>query len=311
MANVSFLVFLKKNKEAEKHFFKNNFFQSTITVINDTCGWFIQIGLLLIGIFLIRQQELTFPELLAITQSVETITTPIFWLSTVLTELYSTKEIRKVNDVLLSNEPELLHSSIVPKTILFNNVLITYEEKNIGPINLELYSEKKYIIIGKNGSGKSSFLKLLTQEINQYQGKILLNQQQELRTVDFSTMIGYVSQKAKLYDGTVAENITSFNKPNKEKLYEIGKKVFGANFEIIFNQSTATISGGEAMLVSLARALYENRPFLLVDEPTSSTDKENTEKVLSLLAESSKTVLAVLHHVNNDISSKFDEVIQM
>ncbi|EIP8074845.1 ATP-binding cassette domain-containing protein, partial [Enterococcus faecalis] len=173
------------------------------------------------------------------------------------------------------------------------------------------YSGKKYIIIGKNGSGKSSFLKLLTQEINQYQGKILLNQQQELRTVDFSTMIGYVSQKAKLYDGTVAENITSFNKPNKEKLHEIGKKVFGANFEIISNQSTATISGGEAMLVSLARALYENRPFLLVDEPTSSTDKENTEKVLSLLAESSKTVLAVLHHVNNDISSKFDEVIQM
>ncbi|MGH2189483.1 ATP-binding cassette domain-containing protein, partial [Enterococcus faecium] len=87
---------------------------------------------------------------------------------------------------------------IVPKTILFNNVLITYEEKNIGPINLELYSGEKYIIIGKNGSGKSSFLKLLTQEINQYQGKILLNQQQELRTVDFSTMIGYVSQKAKL-----------------------------------------------------------------------------------------------------------------
>lgn len=303
--------FSQKNKEAEKHFFKNNFFQSTITVINDTCGWFIQIGLLLIGIFLIRQQELTFPELLAITQYVETITTPIFWLSTVLTELYSTKEIRKVNDVLLSTEPELLHSSIVPKTILFNNVLITYEEKNIGPINLELYSGKKYIIIGKNGSGKSSFLKLLTQEINQYQGKILLNQQQELRTVDFSTMIGYVSQKAKLYDGTVAENITSFNKPNKEKLHEIGKKVFGANFEIISNQSTATISGGEAMLVSLARALYENRPFLLVDEPTSSTDKENTEKVLSLLAESSKTVLAVLHHVNNDISSKFDEVIQM
>lgn len=118
-----------------------------------------------------------------------------FWLSTVLTELYSTKEIRKVNDVLLSTEPKLLHSSIVPKTILFNNVLITYEEKNIGPINLELYSGKKYIIIGKNGSGKSSFLKLLTQEINQYQGKILLNQQQELRTVDFSTMIGYVSQK--------------------------------------------------------------------------------------------------------------------
>ncbi|MGH2162384.1 ATP-binding cassette domain-containing protein, partial [Enterococcus faecalis] len=73
--------------------------------------------------------------------------------------------------------------------------------------------------MGKNGSGKSSFLKLLTQEINQYQGKILLNQQQELRTVDFSTMIGYVSQKAKLYDGTVAENITSFNKPNKEKLH--------------------------------------------------------------------------------------------
>nr|WP_234984597.1 ABC transporter ATP-binding protein [Pilibacter termitis] len=302
--------FHTENEEMSHHFFKNRHYQSVIEVVNDACLWSIQVGLLLIGFLLISRKELDFAELLAITQSVETITTPIFWLSDILTELYATKEIRKENDVLLFSKNTKNTQAESFEKITLENVSVNFQEKTIGELSSVMEKGKKYLITGKNGSGKSTLLKLLISEIASFEGDIKVDDV-SLATNNLNGITGYVSQKVKLYKGSVEENIISFDKKNDDHLEKVGELCFGEKFEQLRSKQAQELSGGESMLTTIARALYSDRELLIVDEPTSAMDDENTQKILEILSKTNKTVVAVLHHLTEKDKQLFDEVIEM
>lgn len=126
--------------------------------------------------------------------------------------------------------------------------------------------------------------------------------------------LGYVAQDATLFPDTVANNITMFNQKLSSRLSGAVQNVQLASDIASFPQQIDTnvdldqenLSGGQRQKVVLARAEIHDKPFLLLDEATSAVDSKTTNKIISELLQTDKTVLLIAHNFSPDLMEKFD-----
>lgn len=163
------------------------------------------------------------------------------------------------------------------------------------------------LVLGKSGSGKTTLLNLLGGLLLPQSGSVILG------GVDLTKLsggeldlfrgknIGIVFQKPHLLAPlSVKENLVAAQYFAQEK----GQNVQGLLDELGIgakaNSSVKTLSEGEAQRVSIARALVNKPQLILADEPTSSLDDENTEKVINLLKNQAEKIGAALIIVTHD-----------
>ncbi len=168
----------------------------------------------------------------------------------------------------------------------------------------------KVLITGESGSGKTTLFECLLGYRKPEGGKILFITEEGKKV---SPSIAYCPQTPTLFLGTLQENITLFAKPDKKRLEEVihscGLESFveKRGFDTTLNDFDNKISLGEMQRISLARALYLNREILLLDEVTSSLDKENTDIILQSLKEiKDKTIILISHQLKNVEDISFD-----
>lgn len=173
--------------------------------------------------------------------------------------------------------------------------------------DINLTSGESLLILGKSGSGKTTLLNLLSGLLKPASGKVMLD------GVEISNLSG---QKLDLFRGQHIGII--FQKPhliaalnvkqNLELAHFFGKKQ-GQNLDQLLKElgidnkaksAVMTLSEGEAQRVSIARALANSPKLILADEPTSSLDDENTEKVVNLLKNQASKIGAALIIVTHD-----------
>lgn len=159
----------------------------------------------------------------------------------------------------------------------------TYSLKNI---SVKINSGEHYAIVGKNGSGKTTFIKLLCRLYDVSEGEILIN---DINIKDYSKdslnkLYSVVFQDYKIFSLTAAQNIAANDDYNKSKLYDSFEKadikdriLKMENQENTYlykdlEENGVEISGGEAQKLALARALYKDAPIVILDEPTASMD---------------------------------------
>jgi putative ABC transport system ATP-binding protein len=180
-------------------------------------------------------------------------------------------------------------------------------QKTICFENIEIAEGECLLVLGKSGSGKTTLLNLLSGLSKPDTGEIELNNQlisnlsgQKLDLFRGQN-IGIVFQKPHLLAPlSVIENLRManfFSKKKNGKLEEILNDL-GLSHKI--NSSVLTLSEGESQRVSIARALANEPKLILADEPTSSLDDENAEKVIQLLKEQSMKIGAALIIVTHD-----------
>lgn len=180
-------------------------------------------------------------------------------------------------------------------------------QKTICFENIELGEGESLLVLGKSGSGKTTLLNLLsglstpdTGEIK-IKGQIISNLSEQELDLFRGQNIGIVFQKPHLLAPlSVIENlrmVNFFGKKKNEKLKEILNDL-GLSQKV--NSSTLTLSEGEAQRVSIARALANEPKLILADEPTSSLDDENAEKVIQVLKEQAMKIGAALIIVTHD-----------
>lgn len=179
-------------------------------------------------------------------------------------------------------------------------------------ITLRIEQGEFVFVVGKSGSGKSTFIKLLLKELDPTSGKLyiagrLVNKLKRKQVPLYRRNIGVVFQDFRLLtDRTVFENVAF-----AQRIIGRGKR------EIIRNVTTMLtivgltdkadafpdeLSGGEQQRVAIARALVNQPTILLADEPTGNLDPQNAWDIMMLLQEVNKmgtTVVVVTH--NNDI----------
>lgn len=173
--------------------------------------------------------------------------------------------------------------------------------------NISLDQGDSLLVLGKSGSGKTTLLNLLAGLLLPLSGSVILG------GVDLTKLsggkldlyrgknIGIVFQKPHLLAPlSVKENLVAAQYFAKEKGQNVLSLLDELGIGAKANSSVKTLSEGEAQRVSIARALVNKPRLILADEPTSSLDDENTERVINLLKNQAEKIGAALIIVTHD-----------
>ena len=213
-----------------------------------------------------------------------------------------------------NNENDNEKKIVFKQKIEFKNVSFGYEDKKNIIENLNLNIKKNSIIgiKGKTGSGKSTFVDLLSGLLSPDKGKITVDGFELKNSIQgWQKKISYIDQKITLIDSTIAENIAlgvKKNKIDKELLEqallfsECSEFVnnFTNKYETYVGERGVRLSGGQIQRIGIARALYKNSEILILDEPTSSVD-QNTENLIMKSIENlknKKTIILISHRIS-------------
>lgn len=187
----------------------------------------------------------------------------------------------------------------------------------IDKLSLSIERGKTYVIKGKNGKGKTTFVNLFCGIYHPMGGEIYLNttKGEQVDWYDFRKKhLSFVDQKDELLYESLTEEITG----KTEGLSPKEKQAFDSiiqylNLENINeNLDEGKLSGGEKKKINLARFMYEvetqNREVVVLDEPTNHIDVQTKEKILAYLQKMTDRIVVVISH-DNDVISCADEVI--
>ena len=173
--------------------------------------------------------------------------------------------------------------------IEFRNVSFRYSgqpSNALYQINLVLEPGQKLAVVGENGAGKTTFVKLLVRLYDPTEGEILLDGV-DIRKIDYEAYMGLFStvfQDYRLFAFSLKENVTLAKPIDADKTEAVLRKVGlgklidrlpdGIETSIYkeFDENGVEPSGGEGQKIALARALYRNAPIVILDEPTASLD---------------------------------------
>ena len=186
--------------------------------------------------------------------------------------------------------------------VIINNLNKNFESKNIFKnANLQIHYGEKIALIGKNGTGKSTLLKIIMNEDCEYTGEIKIGQ---------SVNIGYIPQEINFEDDnqTILNFFEQFDNRNETEIRtSLAKYMFRGND--VFKK-VSSLSGGEKVRLILAKLLKQNINFLILDEPTNHIDIETRELLEEAIKEYSGTVLFVSHdrYFINNLAERIVEV---
>ena len=306
-----------ENKNLEQSTLKNNGFIKILTSINSFISQAMFFLTLLFGIVLINYNRLTVGQLLGIAQASNMVIIPIVNYANLRNMIQSSKPVLQnlLDNSICSeeNEPIVFNEQI--HDIKIKHLSYSYGVRQILDLNnLVIDQGKKYLVIGKSGDGKSTFLDILTKQ--KKADGIYVNDK-DLKDVQFSTYVdkfSYVNQNSDLLPFSFEQNITLERKMSKYSLKEL---VTIFNLESIFDKERdnldfehLNLSGGEKQRICLARAMYRNKKWLFLDEAFSAIDKANSDRIHQfILFNPDLTVLSIEHKVTKETVSLYDKVL--
>lgn len=306
-----------ENKNIEQSTLKNNGFIKILTSINSFISQAMFFLTLLFGIVLIHYNRLTVGQLLGIAQASNMVIMPIVNYANLRNMIQSSKPVlQKLLDNSMcyeENEPIVFDEQI--HDIKIKHLRYSYGVRQILDLNnLVIDQGKKYLVIGKSGDGKSTFLDILTKQ--KKADGIYVNDK-DLKDVQFSTYaekFSYVNQDNDLLPFSFEQNITLGRKMSKYSLKDL---VTIFNLESIFDKERdnldfehLNLSGGEKQRICLARAIYRNKKWLFLDEAFSAIDKTNSDRIHQfILSDPYLTVLSIEHKVTKETVSLYDKVL--
>jgi ABC-type multidrug transport system fused ATPase/permease subunit len=213
----------------------------------------------------------------------------------------------------LSANPIKIHKGRIEfRNVYFSYPSIPYNQREqvLNNINLSIEPNMLTAIVGKNGSGKSSLLKLIARLYDPTEGQVLIDDQdiKKVQLESLRSQIAVVPQTPVIFSGTVFENIL-IGKPDAtvEEMEKACRSSDVLKFSVNLDKGLNTIlgaggvnlSGGEAQRIAIARALIRKPKILLLDEPSSSLDLESEASIMETLNHLKKdmTIILVGHHL--------------
>jgi len=290
---------------------------SSIVVITNLLVQFNTIALIVFGIYLISDQELSLGGLIAIVMLSSRTVGPMGQIAALITSFEQTRTAFGSLDELMRKEVERPEGKSYVRRpefdggISFKNVDFSYPEsprKSLDDISLRIKPGEHVGIIGKVGSGKTTLLKLIIGLYQADSGSIAIDDidLNQVDPADLRRNIGYLSQDIELLRGTIRENIAYKDlHVNDERLIQAanicGVDLFvnqlPQGFDTQVGESGAFLSGGQRQAIALGRAVLLNEPILILDEPTNSFDNTTESTVKKRLYDYTRdrTLLLVTH----------------
>jgi ATP-binding cassette subfamily B protein len=284
---------------------------------------FVLIGLstllcIYLGGLVYHEGNINFGEIMSFVFYVNMLTWPfasVGWVTSIIQRAAASQE--RINE-FLKIKPSIKNET--PDTfsfkgkIEFRNVSYTYPNsgiKAIDNVSFILNPGERIGVVGRTGSGKSTLLKLITRQIDPYEGEILLDgvNIKKINLDEFRDQIGIVPQDVFLFSDTIRNNIlfgSLGSEINEEEIIDVTKQAhvyhnitaFKNSFDTLLGERGVNLSGGQKQRVSIARALIRNPKLLILDDCLSAVDTETEEVILSNLNKNSTTSFIVSHRVS-------------
>ena len=206
---------------------------------------------------------------------------------------------------------QLLTDSNAPE-IEYRNVTFAYDQKDVlKDVSFKADKGTMTALVGPSGGGKSTIASLLTRFWDIQSGEILLRGT-DIRKIPLATLMSNISmvfQRVYLFQDTVYNNI-ALGRPDasREEIIEAAKKArcydfimdLPDGFDTVIGEGGASLSGGQAQRLSIARCILKDSPIVILDEATASVDADNESYIQQAISElcKGKTLLVIAHRLN-------------
>ncbi|MGR4989959.1 type I secretion system permease/ATPase [Vibrio rotiferianus] len=308
-------------EEAVAHMANWNIKSRRITDSIQNAAGFVQqssnVGMIILGVYLIANGDLTMGGLIAATMLSSRAIGPLVQLSLLSTRYNQAKSsMTIINQVMeMPDEQEegkrYIHRPIIQGKVELDRVTFHYPDAPVASIrdlSLTINPGEKVAIIGRIGSGKTTLERLIMGLYKPTEGHVRIDDtdMEQLHHVDVRRNIGCVPQDSNLFYGSIRDNITlgrplADDRDVMDAANRAGVTVFTqadpAGLERQVGEGGAMLSGGQRQAVTIARALLGRPPVLLMDEPTSAMDNRSEMQIKHQLAQlkASETLILITH----------------
>ncbi len=312
--------FNELNEELYDSNMKSQFLSGLMMPLMGFIGNFGYVMVCIVGALLTMNDVISFGVIVAFMAYVRLFTSPLSQIGQAFTQLQATAAASErvfefLDEEELENESsyKVLNKKDVKGTIEFKNISFTYDGNQKPTIhNFSAIAKpgKKVAIVGPTGAGKTTLVNLLMKFYEINDGDILIDNIsiKELSRENIHELFTMVLQDTWVFDGTIKENII-FNKENvsDSDIYKVCKEVGvdhyiktlskGYDSNIKDNDS---ISAGQRQLLTIARGMLEDAPFLILDEATSNVDTRTEELVATAMDKltKGKTSFIIAHRLS-------------
>jgi len=283
--------------------------------LSQTIIQFVTLLVIFVGVFEIANKNLSVGGLIAVTILASRAMVPVIQVSMTVIKLKEIKEsLNNINDfwhLPLENDKNIeIGLGEIKGNIEFKNVDFYYKNSkypSLDNCNIKIKEGEKVGIIGQTGAGKSTFLRILTGLDAPTKGSVYLDDHEisTIHPIEIRQNIGVMPQEPFLFSGTLKENIELATPVSKKKLMELIKitgledlvKKSGQGDGLQVGERGSNLSVGQRHLVALARALLNNPPILILDEPTTGLDVGLEKTLISHMKQvlENKTLIVITH----------------
>lgn len=306
--------------------------EAALTLANNVgalLSWFMQFIGVGFGLMLVVKGEILVGTVIAAQSFASDLGLPLQNVIISINSIRSTKEIvKKVETIADSqvnrsvnakfNESQNINAVTLPETIdvFFEDLSLTLGGKTIiDHFSFKFENGKKYLIVGLNGSGKSSLFRALKKWFHNCTGTIRINETNidSLSNSTLSTVVSYLNENVSLFSGSVKDNVslfTDYSPVSFQKAIQAAQVRLDLEREI--NDEGRNISSGEQRRIEIARSLLRSARFLIFDEVVSTLDIETAYEIEKLALDfSDKTVVFISHNFSGKLIREYDEILVM
>jgi len=309
------------NEETEEAKFDAEYALVLANSIGSLLSWFMQFIAIGIGLALMAKGKILVGTVIAARSFASDLASPLQEILVNVNSICSVKGIvgkicryikREYKPVVADEKSD---SKICSVSVTFEDVSLCLSGMPIiDHFSFTFQSGKKYLIIGKNGSGKSSIFKILKKFQSGYTGNIRINDilLADMDNAVLSKYVSYLNENVSLLSGVIKDNILLYRQYSEEDLRNaINKARINIDVNRIISESGNNVSSGEKRRIEIARSLLAFTPVIIFDEVVSTLDIENAYEIEKMALGYDNTIIFISHNFSGKLIRKYDEILIM